>query len=191
MQAAEELFSRGRFHEVKMEDVARKAGVGKGTIYRYFKDKDDLFTEVALAGYDELCEMVRTESGRSTDFRTALVNVCRRVSEFHRLRRQLMSMQQAAERRALWQHGRMKERWRQKRHALVAAVSDLLGEGRLTGEIRDDLPLDVLAVFLLSMLRTRGWAGRVDPGFRIGHEAVVDLFLNGVSPKAGGKDEKA
>ena len=184
MQAAETLFSRGRFHEIKMDEVARKAGVGKGTLYRYFKDKDDLFSEVALSGYDDLFEMLRTESRASTDFRTCLVNVCRCVSEFHRHRRQLMHMQQSAERRALWQRGRMKERWLDKRRRLVATLVDILQEGQRAGEIRDDVALNVLAVFLLAMLRTRGWAGQVDPEFCVDHESVVDLFLNGASAKA-------
>jgi len=190
MQAAEALFSRGRFHEIKMDEVARKAGVGKGTLYRYFKDKDDLFSEVALSGYDELCEMVRTESQRSKDFRSSLVNMCGRVAEFHRSRRQLMHMQQSAQRRALWQRGRMKEQWLEKRRRLIAAVSALLEEGRRAGKIRGDLPLDVLSAFLLGMLRTRGWSSRVDRNFRIEHEAVVDLFLNGASGETGPKAKK-
>lgn len=37
------LFSEFGFHEVNMEMVARKAGIAKGTIYNYFKSKEDLY----------------------------------------------------------------------------------------------------------------------------------------------------
>ena len=43
LEAAAALFGTQRFHEVRMEDIATAAGVGKGTIYRYFSDKEDLY----------------------------------------------------------------------------------------------------------------------------------------------------
>lgn len=182
MKAAETLFSGGRFHEVTMEEVAREAGVGKGTIYRYFRDKDELFSEVALAGYDEMCEMVRTERERSADFRECLVNVCRRVSAFHRRRRKLGHVMQAEERRVLCRRGPSRELWLSKRRELIAAVTDLLEQGRRAGDIRDDISLKPLAVFLLGMLRASGRERRVDRGFRTDHDVVVDLFLHGAAP---------
>src|SRR5215207_8485134 len=41
--AAARLFATHRFHEARMEDIAAAAGVGKGTLYRYFKDKEELY----------------------------------------------------------------------------------------------------------------------------------------------------
>src|SRR5437773_2112800 len=43
LDAAARLFGTQRFHEVRMEDIAAEAGVGKGTLYRYFSDKDELY----------------------------------------------------------------------------------------------------------------------------------------------------
>mgnify|MGYP000844174389 CR=1 FL=1 len=45
LAAATELFSENIFHEVRLETVAERAGVGKGTIYTYFKSKDELFVQ--------------------------------------------------------------------------------------------------------------------------------------------------
>jgi AcrR family transcriptional regulator len=39
------IFSGNLFHQVTMEEVAAEAGVGKGTIYLYFKSKEDLFRQ--------------------------------------------------------------------------------------------------------------------------------------------------
>jgi AcrR family transcriptional regulator len=37
------VFSREGYHRAKMEAVAEEAGIGKGTVYEYFKSKTDLF----------------------------------------------------------------------------------------------------------------------------------------------------
>jgi AcrR family transcriptional regulator len=48
LQAAQDLFAE-RGPDVKMEEVARRAGVGVGTIYRRFPSKDLLFAAVSEA----------------------------------------------------------------------------------------------------------------------------------------------
>lgn len=48
LRAAHELFARDG-PDVKMEDVAREAGVGVGTIYRRFQSKEQLFAAVSEA----------------------------------------------------------------------------------------------------------------------------------------------
>jgi len=45
MEAAIEIFSGKLFHQVKMEEVASRAGVGKGTLYLYFESKEALFRQ--------------------------------------------------------------------------------------------------------------------------------------------------
>ena len=43
--ALEEFAARG-FADTRLDDVAKRAGVAKGTIYLYFRDKQDLFQEL-------------------------------------------------------------------------------------------------------------------------------------------------
>ena len=45
-QAAVRVFSREGFHRARMKSIAQEAGVAVGTIYNYFKDKDDLLLSV-------------------------------------------------------------------------------------------------------------------------------------------------
>src|SRR4051794_29006771 len=42
LSAAERIFARHGFFAAKVSDVAKEAGVADGTIYLYFKSKDDL-----------------------------------------------------------------------------------------------------------------------------------------------------
>jgi len=46
MQAALELIAERGFHAAPMAEIAKKAGVAVGTIYRYFETKDVLITEL-------------------------------------------------------------------------------------------------------------------------------------------------
>jgi AcrR family transcriptional regulator len=46
LAAALDEFSARGFAATRLEDVARRAGIAKGTIYLYFRDKETLFTEL-------------------------------------------------------------------------------------------------------------------------------------------------
>ena len=46
INAALTVFSRDGFQNSKIEDIARAADIGKGTLYEYFSSKDELFLEV-------------------------------------------------------------------------------------------------------------------------------------------------
>ena len=49
LEAALQVFDAQGYARARLEDVARKAGVSKGTLYRYFESKDALFREVVRA----------------------------------------------------------------------------------------------------------------------------------------------
>ncbi|MBR7146019.1 MAG: TetR/AcrR family transcriptional regulator [Lentisphaeria bacterium] len=56
LKALEELLPGRRFHEITLEEVAKAAQVGKGTIYLYFKDKDALFAELVCYQLERLSQ---------------------------------------------------------------------------------------------------------------------------------------
>src|SRR3974390_510721 len=49
LAAALEEFSQRGFESARLDDVARRAGIAKGTIYLYFRDKESLFQELVRA----------------------------------------------------------------------------------------------------------------------------------------------
>ncbi|HVN22652.1 MAG TPA: TetR/AcrR family transcriptional regulator [Syntrophorhabdales bacterium] len=46
LQAAVEAFGRSNFEDASISEIARRAGVAEGTIYQYFKNKQDLFFSI-------------------------------------------------------------------------------------------------------------------------------------------------
>ena len=65
MQAALQEFSAKGFAATRLEDVASRAGICKGTIYLYFKSKEELFEAVVrdrIIPYFETMERIQVES---------------------------------------------------------------------------------------------------------------------------------
>jgi AcrR family transcriptional regulator len=54
LTVAARFFATHRFHEARMEDIAAAAEVGKGTLYRYFKDKEELFFALLAKAAEEM-----------------------------------------------------------------------------------------------------------------------------------------
>jgi AcrR family transcriptional regulator len=48
LEAASKIFAVKPFHEVLIDSIASDAGIGKGTIYRYFETKEDLYFATVL-----------------------------------------------------------------------------------------------------------------------------------------------
>jgi AcrR family transcriptional regulator len=179
MQAAEKVFRTRQFHEVTLDEVARVADVGKGTIYLYFSDKEDLFFQTAVGGFDGMCGLLQAHASDDGPFRDGLVRTCETISGFFRERRPLFRLILAQGERALECGGSLRRRWLERRKAMTQAVAAIIRRGVAAGAIRSDLPADVLAEYLLGLLRTRSWELADRPEAVRTIPAVVDLFLNG------------
>lgn len=59
LDVAARLFATRAFHEVRLDDVAHQAHIGKGTVYIYFKSKDDLFATLVREGFDTVVNTVQ------------------------------------------------------------------------------------------------------------------------------------
>lgn len=71
LRAAHELFAE-RGADVTMEEVARRAGVGIGTIYRRFPSKEHLFAAVSHAACDDIRQCLVEAAGTERDPRQQL-----------------------------------------------------------------------------------------------------------------------
>ena len=55
IKAAIAVFGKNNFQSANISDIARMAGVAEGTIYQYFKNKEDLFFSIPIERTKEFC----------------------------------------------------------------------------------------------------------------------------------------
>lgn len=65
LAAGRRLFAEQGLYEARIEDVSLSAGVAKGTLYGYFRSKEELAYEVVSLGFHDLQRQVRASLGRT------------------------------------------------------------------------------------------------------------------------------
>jgi len=174
LEAAAALFGTQRFHEVRMEDIAAAAGVGKGTIYRYFSDKEDLYLALLERAskqmHDRLERAVRNMKGANAKLR-AIVSA---IISFFDEQPHLLSLIQRAE---VLRGPEFP--WKKTRQEMLKLVTGLLEEGNAQGEIAARDP-ELVALLLLAGLRGVLRFGK-NPRPRDLAQRIVDIFLKGAA----------
>src|SRR5207247_8661019 len=61
LAAAREAFARRGFGEVNVDELCRAAGIAKGSFYRHYRSKEELFLKVSEATADEVADRFRNE----------------------------------------------------------------------------------------------------------------------------------
>jgi AcrR family transcriptional regulator len=61
LKAAVTIFSRKGFHQAQVDEIARRAGVGKGTVYLYFPSKSALFAAAVTDGLETIIAKIQKE----------------------------------------------------------------------------------------------------------------------------------
>lgn len=73
LNSARALFKDKGFHNTKMVDIATAAGVGKGTLYEYFKNKQDIFDEACIEYVDLIIDNIKYICNMDNTFKEKLL----------------------------------------------------------------------------------------------------------------------
>ena len=58
MAAAKAVFFEKGYFSATIDEIARRADITKGTVYLYFKSKDDLYASLMLPDVDQFTQML-------------------------------------------------------------------------------------------------------------------------------------
>lgn len=67
LKAAEDIFAKEGFDGVRVDDIAKQAGVNKALIYYYFKSKKDILDELLKTNIQEALEMKKKALSNVTE----------------------------------------------------------------------------------------------------------------------------
>lgn len=82
LDAALDVFYEKGFHLAKVDEIAERAGVGKGTLYRYFANKEKLFNELLQVRLQELEKKATAVLDGEDDVLTMIVKYLKIYFEF-------------------------------------------------------------------------------------------------------------
>jgi AcrR family transcriptional regulator len=187
LSVAGRLFASNRFHETRMEDIAAAAEVGKGTLYRYFKDKDELYTALLVRAAQELEARLQEEAEQTEGTQQKLEAVVGAIITYFDERPHLLDLIQHAE--AMQRSDRIAA-WHKTRETNIRLVRSLLEAARDNGEFEvEDTHLATLLLLgsLRAVLRFGERPRRSD---LVRH--IVEKFLHGHArplSKANGRNK--
>ncbi|ALG71337.1 transcriptional regulator [Azospirillum thiophilum] len=177
LTAAAELFAGRDYASVQVEEVAKRAGVGKATLYRYFPSKEELYLESlerALGGLEqklnaELAPQHQPATVRLSSMVSALVDTLSEQLQTLKLLGGDQSDLADRTRRIL----------RRRSQGTATALQQVLADGMASGEFRK-VDLEIVPLLIIGMVR----GGIMQLGDRPRdalERSVIDLLMSGIT----------
>jgi len=189
LAAALRVFAARGYTATRLDDIAAAAGVTKGTIYYYFKNKDALLVRLAAAAdreeFARLEAVIRDTTGPvSAQLRMVMrKGFCEPTEEERRLMQVVFLDLHAAAPKlfARTVHSTLVEGW--------ALITTLIERGKVTGEFRRDADAEVAArIFTSGLVLQQLWRStmdldKLDPFDKDRMvDSAIELFLHSLRP---------
>ncbi len=182
LAAAERAFGRLGFHDAKMADIAAEAGVAAGTLYNYFKNKDEVFASILQRGQEQVTALFDAHAGVEDPLertRLRLRDTFAYLEEHGVLFSMFLRLGgfvDHAQKRVLEDHSE---------HGYTQGVertTEMIREAIARGQVRSDVAVEDLAVMLMGACDTTilAWTrAGCPPGLAAKADIIVELFLRG------------
>lgn len=149
VRGAAEVFSKQEFHEVLTDDIAAHVGVGKGTLYRYFRSKEELYLAAIGDGLRELHASVKAVLAEPSPLVPTIERLVATLIDYFWDKRDFFVLMHRLEPKL-----KAKERaeWRQRRDEIVEMLRRRIERAAQSGDI-PRIPSRVATEALLGMIR--------------------------------------
>jgi TetR/AcrR family fatty acid metabolism transcriptional regulator len=180
LEAAIKVFARQGFYQSTVAQIAREAGVADGTIYLYFKNKDDILVQFFNYRTKQVFDRFRAAVNRADNSLDKMRNLIRRhLMEFQRDRNMAVVYQVETH-----QNSRLAEdQIREMAQMYQDLVSEIIEAGQEEGSIRRDLYVGLVKRFILGAVDEviNTWL-HSDKNYDLVSMAdpLVDLFVRGI-----------
>lgn len=174
------MFARHGYHQSTVAKIAREAGVADGTIYLYFKNKDDILVQFFKYKTKQVFERFRAEVDCGGSAGEKLRNLVRRHLEEFQRDRDLAIVYQTETHRLT---RRAEEQIKEMSQMYLDIIAEIVENGQAEGCIRKDLYLGLVKRFIIGAVDEviNTW---LHSGSRYDlvsmADPLVDLFFNGI-----------
>ena len=179
LRAAIETFAARGFFNAQVADVARTAGVAAGTVYLYFRGKDDLLISIFEKTMKDVIATGRESIARHTDPLAQLRTIARLHLDRMSRDRDLAIVFQVE----LRQSTKFMERFSATHlREYLGIIRDVIARGQSLGVFRRSLNPTLAAKLLFGMLdemATNWILSRRKYSLAADADAIVDLFVRG------------
>ncbi len=185
LQCACEIFSERDFHEVLTDDIAERLGMGKGTIYRYFASKEDLYLAAITDGLQGLHDAVTVGLEQDASLEISIETLVQTLVGYFWRKRDLFILLHRLE--AKLPASKLAD-WQSQRDGVVRMVQRVLNRAVARGVIprlHTRLAVEALFGMIRGVCLYRADSDRSEEVVRL----VTGMFLAGigVSPPSKGR----
>jgi AcrR family transcriptional regulator len=185
VRAARRVIAESGFDDASMERIAHQAQISKGTIYLYFRSKEELLAHVADHGFGELMARARVATARARGTTPKLVGLMRAALEHTSENREIFRVLQERTQYGLERESPLATKLEHNREEFLRFVEGIVERGAKHGELRE-CDHRRTARFLLESMRGAMIDRLQNPSPR-GVESdaadIVDFFLHGVGAR--------
>lgn len=183
LKAAVKVFSRKGFYNAKVAEIAKKAGVADGTIYLYFKNKDEVLISIFEEEMENFIGRTRAEIAAASDSIEKLKIFIRTHLNFVKKNPQLAQVFQLELRQS---NKFIKEYTGSKLKEYLDLIGTIISQGQREGTIRPDIHpgLAKRALFgALDEIATH-WVLLKNSKYDLEQSAeqIAEIFIHGVRP---------
>jgi TetR/AcrR family fatty acid metabolism transcriptional regulator len=184
IDAAIRVFARNGYYNSRVSDIAREAGIASGTIYLYFRTKDEILVTLFREKMAEWVAHVRREVARESD---AIAKIRRLVALHFQVLEGNPDLAEVVQVELRQGQKFFRGASAHEVSAYFELISSILEEGVAAGQIRHDLPVPVATKMLfgaMDQLATSWVLGKRRYRLTEAAGSVAGIFLQGVSAHA-------
>jgi TetR/AcrR family fatty acid metabolism transcriptional regulator len=185
LDAALAVFAEKGFFVSRVSDIADRANVADGTVYLYFKNKDEILASAINTAFDGFMSRARTELEKLSSPTERLRRLAYLHLEALGSNRNLavvfqMELRQSTRSLSEFSHKHLVEYFTLVREAVV--------EGKATGEFRQEMPEKIVANCFFGAIdeMVTSWVlSEKDYPLANAADPLIDILLNGMRPAGG------
>ena len=181
------LFALNGFEKTSIREITSRIGMGKGTFYDYFKDKEDILNEITQLIFEEMAGTLIEKIGHVEDPISLLTGLLKEAVKMDDDSEQLMLTYYDIWRRGFSQKHESKYIEIVQKHINNSrlTIAAIIETAKAQGKVRADIDSSMMATMLFALFdglcfHFMSWKSKMDVDTM--SQSFFDALMNGMKP---------